>query len=53
MDTLVNKIFEPGQHNIEWDGKNNQNSVQASGIYFYKLTLDGKILFTRKVILIK
>jgi len=53
VDTLANKIFEPGQHNIEWDGKNNQNSVQASGIYFYKLILDGKILFTRKSILIK
>jgi len=53
VDTLVHNIFETGQYNIEWDGKNHQNSVQSSGIYFYKLKADGKILFTRKLILIK
>ncbi|MCK5032328.1 MAG: PQQ-dependent sugar dehydrogenase [Calditrichia bacterium] len=53
VDTLINKIYDPGQYTIEWNGKNNQNSVQASGIYFYKLKVDGKILFTRKLILIK
>jgi flagellar hook assembly protein FlgD len=53
VDTLVHNIFEPGQYNIEWDGINHQNSVQTSGIYFYKLKADGKILFTRKLILIK
>ena len=53
VDTLIHKIFESGKYNIEWDGKNNQNNVQASGVYFYKLKVDDQILFTRKLILIK
>ena len=51
---------EPGKYSIEWNGKNNQNNVQASGVYFYrivihsdKLKVDDQILFTRKLILIK
>jgi glucose/arabinose dehydrogenase len=53
VDTLIHKMFEPGQYSIDWDGKNSKNNVQASGIYFYKFKVDGKILFTRKLILLK
>lgn len=53
VDTLVSRIFDPGQHSIEWNGKDAKNMILASGVYFYKMKIDDKILFTRKLLLIK
>jgi len=36
-----------------WDGKDNGNNVQASGIYFIKLSSQGKDLATSKLIFLK
>jgi glucose/arabinose dehydrogenase len=53
VDTLVNKIYEPGRYTINWKGKDNKNNVLASGVYYYKLIINGKFLFIKKLILIK
>jgi len=45
---LVEKTFEKGNHTIVFNG-----SRLASGIYFYRMELDGKVSVTRKMNLIK
>ncbi|MCP4632630.1 MAG: T9SS type A sorting domain-containing protein [candidate division Zixibacteria bacterium] len=47
VETLTDNKMEAGQHNITWDA-----SVYSSGIYFYKLTSDGK-MFTKRMTLLK
>jgi len=42
------KIYSPGKHNFIFDG-----SKLSSGIYFYQLTIDGDIVDTKKMLLLK
>ena len=41
------------QSSIEWDGTNENNQPVSSGIYYYKLVVDNKIIDTKKMILMK
>lgn len=50
--TLVNGSVGPGQHEIFWDGKNDEGEELAAGTYLYKLRAAG-ITYTRKAILAK
>jgi len=50
--TLVDGELEPGTHTVRWDGKDQMGRDAASGVYFYKLTADGKT-FTRKMMLLR
>jgi flagellar hook assembly protein FlgD len=49
---LANKTFEPGQHKIIWNGKNQNGSRIASGLYVYRIQTDKKIA-TKKMLLVK
>ncbi len=33
---LADEIFEPGAHEVPWDGTNEQGKAVASGVYFYR-----------------
>jgi hypothetical protein len=44
--TLVNEALQPGTYEVEWDGSN-----YSSGVYYYKLTIDG-YTDTKKMVLI-
>jgi len=46
--TLVNEELQTGTYEIDFDGSN-----YASGIYFYKLMVDGSLIDSKKMILIK
>lgn len=46
--TLVNSRQSPGSYKVEFDG-----TGLASGIYFYKLESDGKLIDTKRMILLK
>jgi alpha-amylase len=35
--TLVNASYQPGYHNVRWDGKDENGNPVASGVYFYQL----------------
>jgi hypothetical protein len=35
--TLVDRLYEAGNHTIGWDGKDNHGTVVANGVYLYKL----------------
>ncbi len=47
VETLVDDYLNAGQHSVAWDASN-----YSSGIYFYKLTTDGKT-FTKRMTLLK
>jgi uncharacterized repeat protein (TIGR01451 family) len=51
--TLVDKGLEAGPHAISWNGTDSSGVKVASGVYFYRLTVDGVRIGQRKVILIK
>ncbi|MCB0728666.1 MAG: SBBP repeat-containing protein [Ignavibacteriae bacterium] len=48
VQTLVNEKKESGNHEIEFNGSN-----LSSGIYFYKFSINGKLINTKKLILLK
>ena len=41
-----------GSHNVEWDGCNDAGQGVASGVYFYRLSVDG-LSSTRKMVLLR
>ena len=48
MQTLVSKRKEAGSYKVDWNGKG-----FASGIYFYRLEIDQKLISTMKLVLLK
>jgi len=50
--TLVDQILPAGQHNIFWDGTDDDGYGMASGIYFYQLSVNG-LRQSKKMILLK
>ncbi|MFZ0391669.1 MAG: FlgD immunoglobulin-like domain containing protein [Calditrichia bacterium] len=42
-----------GQHRVVWDGKNNLGQQVSSGIYFYRFLLNEKVLFTKKMLMVR
>ncbi|MEJ2719971.1 MAG: family 43 glycosylhydrolase [bacterium] len=42
-----------GTYNLLWDGRNSRGEALSSGIYFYRLQVDGESIATKKMILIK
>jgi len=50
---LVNRNVAPGSYHAEWDGKDDAGRLRASGVYFYRLTVDGAMAQTRRMVLLK
>ena len=48
VKTLVDQNKPPGEYKIEFDG-----SGLSSGVYFYSLTVDGKVIDTKRMVLLK
>ena len=53
VKTLMNESFEKGSHSIIWDGEDGTGNSVSSGIYYYKLKMNGKIEAVRKCLLLK
>ena len=53
IKTLVNNEFTKGNHSIIWDGINEYNNPVCSGIYYYKLKVNGKTESVKKCLLLK
>tara|TARA_B110000438_G_scaffold126609_1_gene123125 strand:+ start:1903 stop:3768 length:1866 start_codon:yes stop_codon:yes gene_type:complete len=53
IKTLLDSRLIPGQYGIKWFGKNNSGKIQSTGIYFSTLSVDQKIIKTRKLIYVK
>jgi len=50
--TLVNSVFEQGNHSVEWNGKDDNSTDVSSGVYFCKMTTD-RYTSTKKMLLLK
>ena len=42
-----------GPHSVTWDAKNEAGDAVPSGMYFYRLQVDGRTIETRKMMLLK
>ena len=51
--TLVNNIIERGNHSIIWKGINDSGNSVATGVYFYKLSVNNKIKAVKKCLMLK
>lgn len=52
VKTLLRGNLNPGDHEISWDGRDDEGRPASGGIYFYRLKFSGREL-TRKMLLIK
>ncbi len=52
VNTLVDENYPAGTHEVMWDGKDNNGSPAATGIYFYRIT-SNEFTSTRKMLLVK
>lgn len=50
---LNSQILEGGEHNVSWNGRDNNNQCCSSGIYLMNLKVNGKSRKTSKLILLK
>lgn len=53
VKTLINEQMQKGNHTIIWSGLDSNNKPVSSGIYFYKLDVNGKTEKTKKMLLLK
>ena len=52
IKTLTNQPFNSGEHDVTWDGKDDQGRSVSPGLYFYKIK-SGKFCTSGKMILMK
>ena len=51
--TLVNADQPVGEHQVQWDGRNDAGKQVSSGIYFYQLKAGNSFLETKKMVLLR
>ena len=52
VKTLIDKVLEPNQYTVNWNGRDENNNICGSGLYFYCLEGDG-FKEIKKMVLIK
>lgn len=53
IKTLANEHFSKGSNAVIWDGDDENNKPVSSGIYYYKLNVNGKTETVKKCLLLK
>ncbi len=53
VQTLVSGSMEPGVYTAMWNSMDNVGRKVSSGVYFYRLVVDGKIMSTKKMVMLK
>ena len=53
IKTLVDESFSPGNHSIVWNGSDEQGRRQASGSYFYTVSINGHQTQTHRMVLLR
>ncbi len=51
--TLIDGPQTAGFHEVPWDGRDDRGTGVATGVYFYRLSVDGQESQTKKMILVK
>jgi hypothetical protein len=50
--TLISSHMNPGQHTVNWDGRDNRGQLVPSGVYLYRLSVHGMVQ-TKKMTFMK
>jgi len=53
VNTLINSNLDQGNHSVIWNGEDENNQPVSSGVYLYKLNVNGKTIANKKCILLK
>ncbi len=53
VKTLTDTRYEKGEHHVLWRGDDDAGHSVSSGIYFYRMTVDGKSFGVKKMIMLK
>jgi enterochelin esterase family protein len=53
VQALLNQHLPVGTHSAVWDGRDVRGVPQPSGVYLYQLIVDGRVVDTKKLILLK
>jgi hypothetical protein len=53
VDRLLDERRVAGVHRVDWHGTDRLGRALPSGVYFYRVTLDGSAVATRKMVLLK
>lgn len=51
--TLENGLAQAGTHFPRWDGMDHNGVLQSSGVYLYRLKVDGKVVQFRRMLFLK
>ncbi len=50
---LAAQKFSAGEHSVVWNGKDSNNKPVASGVYMYKMSVNGKTINAKKMLMVK
>jgi predicted GH43/DUF377 family glycosyl hydrolase len=53
IQQLVNRTAGEGTHTVRWNGTNLNNERVSTGIYFYRLAVNGRLFDTKKMVMLK
>jgi len=53
IESLVNTELDAGNHTVIWNGSDSSGKKVSSGIYFYKMIVNGKTKSVKKCLLLK
>ena len=53
VKTLINDFQDADEHSVVWDGNDSSGKNVSSGLYFYKLKVNGKTEAVKKCLLLK
>ena len=51
--TLTAGTMEPGAYKVVWNSLDNTGRKVSTGLYFYRLVVDNKVIATKKMLLLK
>lgn len=51
--TIPARVYEAGSWNVAWDGRGGAGGELGAGVYFVRMSLDGRLTDTEKVILVR
>ena len=50
---LLSQNLGAGQYSAYWDGKNDAGLGLPGGVYFSKMTIDGRVMDTKRMVLLR
>jgi len=51
--TLVDRVHDPGEYSVDWDGRDSHGKEVSSGIYFYKFLSEAKVIAIKRMVKLK